>query len=176
MNNSLERITKLINQLNINENEIEILDKVECNEVSEVKEDSEEFLIESGIKKLDFEIITEDLQEEGIISINYTKEEEEKKEQRYLTITDSETGKTIKVPIFSDHINSTALKKLNIASFDPGYMNTSAAKSKITFIDGDKGILEYRGYSIEDLAARSSFEEVSFLLINGVLPTKVLYL
>jgi citrate synthase len=51
------------------------------------------------------------------------------------------------------------LKKLNLSLFDPGYMNTSVAKSKITFIDGDKGILEYRGYNIEDLASRATFEE-----------------
>jgi len=100
------------------------------------------------------------------------KKKVDEKEQRFLTITDSESGKTIKVPVFSDCINATDLKKVNISSFDPGYFNTCVVKSKITFIDGDKGILEYRGYNIEDLASRSSFEEVSFLLVNGVLPTK----
>eukprot|EP01027_Heterolobosea_sp_BB2_P015073 GEZU01021596.1.p1 GENE.GEZU01021596.1~~GEZU01021596.1.p1 ORF type:complete len:464 (+),score=160.99 GEZU01021596.1:435-1826(+) len=57
-------------------------------------------------------------------------------------------------------------------SFDPGFMNTAVCESRITFIDGDKGILRYRGYNIEDLAMNSTFMEVAFLLINGALPTK----
>ena len=55
--------------------------------------------------------------------------------------------------------------------YDPGYMNTINCTSKISYIDGDKGILEYRGYSIEELAEKSSFLEVSFLLIFGELPS-----
>ena len=58
-----------------------------------------------------------------------------------------------------------------IRSYDPGYMNTINCTSKISFIDGDKGILEYRGYPIEQLAEKSNFLEVAFLLIYGELPT-----
>jgi len=61
-------------------------------------------------------------------------------------------------------------------SYDPGYFNTAVCKSKITYIDGDKGILEYRGYPIEQLAQKSTFLEVSFLLIYGYLPKQVLSL
>lgn len=60
-----------------------------------------------------------------------------------------------------------------IRSYDPGYFNTAVCRSKITYIDGDKGILEYRGYPIEQLADKSSFLEVSFLLIYGFLPNQV---
>ena len=56
--------------------------------------------------------------------------------------------------------------------YDPGYMNTICCTSKISYIDGDKGILEYRGYPIEELAEKSNFLEVAFLLIHGELPTK----
>lgn len=61
-------------------------------------------------------------------------------------------------------------------SYDPGYFNTSVCKSKITYIDGEKGILEYRGYPVEQLAEKSSFLEVAFLLIYGFLPNLVCYL
>lgn len=57
-------------------------------------------------------------------------------------------------------------------SYDPGYMNTACARSKICYIDGDKGKLTYRGYPIEQLAEKSTFLEVAFLLINGELPSK----
>lgn len=62
------------------------------------------------------------------------------------------------------------LKQTGMVTYDPGFMNTANAKSAITFIDGDQGILRYRGYAIEDLAKNSSFMEVSYLLINGELP------
>ena len=57
-------------------------------------------------------------------------------------------------------------------TYDPGFMNTATAKSSITYIDGDEGILRYRGYPIEQLAEKSSYLEVAYLLINGELPTK----
>ena len=60
-----------------------------------------------------------------------------------------------------------------LRSYDPGYMNTAFASSSITFIDGEAGTLTYRGYPIEELAERSNFLEVAFLLINGELPTRV---
>ena len=56
---------------------------------------------------------------------------------------------------------------------DPGYKNTGATKSAITYLDGEKGILQYRGYSIEELAEKASFVEVAYLLFYGELPTKI---
>ncbi|MBP7964035.1 MAG: citrate synthase [Caldilineaceae bacterium] len=95
-----------------------------------------------------------------------------------LTITDNRTGKSYDVPIQHDTINAIDLRKIKVNSddfgmmtYDPGYGNTASTKSTITYIDGDKGILEYRGYPIEQLAEQSSFLEVSYLLINGELPT-----
>jgi len=69
-------------------------------------------------------------------------------------------------------IHATDLSKVGLRAYDPGYLNTASATSKITFIDGDKGTLLYRGYPIEELAEKSNFLEVAFLLINGELPTK----
>src|SRR5690349_7892546 len=65
--------------------------------------------------------------------------------------------------------------KTGAITFDPGYGNTGSCKSAITFIDGEKGILRYRGYSIEQLAEKASFLEVAYLLINGSLPSKSEY-
>eukprot|EP00762_Andalucia_godoyi_P006335 ANDGO_05912.mRNA.1 Citrate synthase len=90
-----------------------------------------------------------------------------------LTVTDNRTGKSIECPVFNgEFVRATDLKDLGIMSYDPGFMNTSIAKSKICYIDGDKGILEYRGYNIEDLVDHCTFLEVAFLLIHGDLPTK----
>jgi citrate synthase len=86
-------------------------------------------------------------------------------------------GKSYKLPIVEGTENemgldiSTLLEGAGVITLDPGYKNTGATKSAITFLDGDKGILRYRGYAIEDLAARSTFLEVSYLLIFGELPT-----
>ncbi|MEZ4731831.1 MAG: citrate synthase [Caldilineaceae bacterium] len=94
-----------------------------------------------------------------------------------LTITDNRTGKTYEVPIEYDTINAMALRQIKVNPddfgmmvYDPGYGNTAACKSSITYIDGDKGILEYRGYPIEQLAEQSNFLEVAYLLIYGELP------
>ncbi len=96
-----------------------------------------------------------------------------------LTITDNRTGKSYEVPITHGTIHATDLRKIKtsdddfgIMSYDPAYMNTAECKSTITFIDGDKGILEYRGYPIEQLAEQSSYLEVAYLLLYGELPTK----
>ena len=62
------------------------------------------------------------------------------------------------------------LKTTGAVTYDPGFMNTANAKSAITYIDGDEGILRYRGYAIEDLAENSTFMDVAYLLINGELP------
>ncbi len=96
-----------------------------------------------------------------------------------LSITDNRTGKHYDVPIENETIRATDLRKIKVAdgdfglmTYDPAFMNTASCKSTITFIDGDKGILEYRGYPIEDLATKSSYLEVAYLLLNGVLPTE----
>ena len=96
-----------------------------------------------------------------------------------LTITDNRTGKTYEVPISEETIRATDLRKIKVAdddfglmTYDPAFMNTAACRSAITYIDGDKGILEYRGYPIEQLAEKSSYLETSWLLLKGELPTK----
>ena len=94
-----------------------------------------------------------------------------------LTITDNRTGKSYEVPIENDTIPAVSLRQIKVneddfgmMTYDPGYENTASCKSTITYIDGDKGILRYRGYPIEQLAEKSSFLEVSYLLIYGELP------
>lgn len=96
-----------------------------------------------------------------------------------LTITDNRTGKTYEVPIEHDTIRAMDLRQIKVndddfgmMTYDPGYTNTASCKSSITYIDGDKGILEYRGYPIEQLAEKSSFIEVAYLLLNGELPNQ----
>ncbi|MBP7677391.1 MAG: citrate synthase [Thermoanaerobaculia bacterium] len=96
-----------------------------------------------------------------------------------LTIRDNRTGKEYVVPIENETIKAMDLRKIKVnpedfglMTYDPAFLNTASCKSKITFIDGDKGILEYRGYPIEQLAEKSSFLEVAWLLWNGELPTK----
>ncbi|KAI9296527.1 citrate synthase [Neoconidiobolus thromboides FSU 785] len=99
-----------------------------------------------------------------------------------LTVLDNRTNKIYNIPIDNDTINASDFKKIKdkenesgIMIYDPAFMNTSVARSTITFIDGDKGILHYRGYPIEELAEKSNFLEVSYLLIYGDLPTKTQY-
>jgi citrate synthase len=94
-----------------------------------------------------------------------------------LTITDNRTGKTYDVPITDDTIKALDLRKIKVTddefgmmTYDPAFMNTASCRSAITFIDGDKGILEYRGYPIEQLAEKSTYLEVAYLLIHGELP------
>ena len=96
-----------------------------------------------------------------------------------LSVTDNRTGKTYELPIENDTIKATDLRQIRVKdedfgmmSYDPAFGNTASCKSKVTFIDGEKGILRYRGYPIEDLAKKSSFLEVGYLLIHGELPNK----
>ncbi len=96
-----------------------------------------------------------------------------------LSITDNRTGQTYEVPVALGTIKAMDLRQLKVdaedfglMTYDPAFMNTAACKSAITYIDGDKGILRYRGYPIEQLAERSSFLEVAYLLSAGELPTK----
>jgi citrate synthase len=96
-----------------------------------------------------------------------------------LSVTDNRTGRTYQIPIEDNTIRATELRKIKVddedfglMTYDPAYMATAACRSAITFIDGDRGILEYRGYPIEQLAERSNYLEVAFLLIHGHLPTQ----
>lgn len=95
-----------------------------------------------------------------------------------LTITDNRTGQQYEVAIENGTIKALDLRKIKQAdddfglmTYDPAFMNTASTKSRITFIDGDKGILEYRGYPIDELAEKSSYLEVAYLLLHGELPT-----
>ena len=95
-----------------------------------------------------------------------------------LTVTDNRTGETYEIPIQDGTILATELRKMKtgaddfgILSYDPGFMNTAMCRSAVTYIDGDRGILQYRGYPIEQLAERSTFLEVAYLLLNGELPS-----
>jgi citrate synthase len=95
-----------------------------------------------------------------------------------LTIIDNRTGKQYEIPIRNGAIKATDLFQIKVngddglVSYDPGFMNTASCQSKITYIDGDKGILRYRGYPIEQLAEHSSYLETAYLILNGELPTK----
>jgi citrate synthase len=95
-----------------------------------------------------------------------------------LTITDNRTGKQYELPIEHGAIKALDLRKIKVdqedfglMTYDPAYQNTAACKSRITYIDGDKGILLYRGYPIEQLAEKSTFLETAYLILFGELPT-----
>jgi citrate synthase len=96
-----------------------------------------------------------------------------------LTITDNRTGKQYQVPIANGTVKAMDLRQIKVdnddfglMTYDPAFMNTASCKSRITYIDGDKGILEYRGYPIEQLAEKSTYLEVAYLLLHGELPTE----
>ncbi|HLI15184.1 MAG TPA: citrate synthase [Acidimicrobiales bacterium] len=94
-----------------------------------------------------------------------------------ITITDNRTGQSIEVPIVDGGVSAAEFSKLlpGIWFYDPGFSATAECESAITFIDGDAGILRYRGYPIEQLAERSTYLEVAYLLLNGDLPTREQY-
>jgi citrate synthase len=96
-----------------------------------------------------------------------------------VTMTDNRTGQSYELPITDGTIRGTELRNIKthdddfgLMTYDPAYMATASCRSAITYIDGDKGILEYRGYPIEQLAEKSSYLEVAYLLIHGALPTE----
>src|SRR3984885_13022918 len=95
-----------------------------------------------------------------------------------VTLTDDSTGKSYKLNVFSGSTGPDVIDIRKLYSdtgyftFDPGFTSTGSCESQITFIDGDKGILLHRGYAIEDLAVKSDFMEVSYLLQHGELPNK----
>ena len=90
-----------------------------------------------------------------------------------ITIIDDRTGKKVTVPVTNGVFNSSALRELdpNLFMYDPAFLSTAACASSITYLDGDAGILRYRGYPIEQLAEHSTFLEVAYLLLHGDLPT-----
>jgi len=95
-----------------------------------------------------------------------------------VTITDNRTGKSYEIPITHDSIRASDLRQIKVnptdfamMSYDPAFNNTAACISRITYIDGDAGILRYRGYPIEELAEKSNYIETAYLLLRGELPT-----
>jgi citrate synthase len=95
-----------------------------------------------------------------------------------LTITDNRTGKRYEIPVENGTIRAMDLRKIKVSeddfglmTYDPAYTNTASCISRITYIDGDVGILRYRGYPIEQLAVHSTYLEVAYLIVHGELPT-----
>ncbi|MBA3529173.1 MAG: citrate (Si)-synthase, partial [Propionibacteriaceae bacterium] len=94
-----------------------------------------------------------------------------------LSIRDNRTGRDFEIAITDGTIRAADLRQIavdgepGLATYDPGFVNTASCRSSITYIDGDAGILEYRGYPIEQLAESSTYLEVAYLLLNGELPT-----
>jgi citrate synthase len=96
-----------------------------------------------------------------------------------LTVTDNRTGQSYELEITDGTVRAMDFRQMKVSdddfglmTYDPAYTNTASCRSSVTYIDGDKGILEYRGYPIEQLAEKSSYLEVAYLLINGELPTQ----
>jgi len=96
-----------------------------------------------------------------------------------LSITDNRTGKSYEIPVENGTIKAFDLRQIKVdggdfglMTYDPAFTNTASCKSRITYIDGDKGILNYRGYPIEELAERSNYLEVAYLIVHGELPTR----
>jgi citrate synthase len=96
-----------------------------------------------------------------------------------LTITDNRTGQSYEVPIENGTIKAIDLRKIKtdekdfgLMTYDPAYTNTASCKSRVTYIDGDAGILNYRGYPIEQLAEQSTFLDTAYLILNGELPSQ----
>jgi len=90
-----------------------------------------------------------------------------------ITVTNNQTGETREIPILNGGVAASEFSKLvpGVWFYDPGFMATASAESAITYLDGDAGILRYRGYPIEQLAEKSTYVEVAYLLVNGELPT-----
>src|SRR3989344_3132401 len=95
-----------------------------------------------------------------------------------LTITDNRTGKSYEVPVTNDTIKAIDLRQIKVnpddfgmMAYDPAFTNTASCRSAVTFIDGDKGFLRYRGFPIEQLAGQSSFLGAASLVVHGELPT-----
>src|SRR5262249_16754386 len=96
-----------------------------------------------------------------------------------LSVTDNRTGQRYEIPIDDGAIRATDLRRIKagpddggLVSYDPAFMNTASCRSTVTYIDGDRGILRYRGYPIEQLAERATYLETAYLLIHGRLPSR----
>src|ERR1700712_4454572 len=96
-----------------------------------------------------------------------------------LSVTDNRTGETYEIEITDGTVRAMDFRQMNeseddfgLMTYDPAFTNTASTRSAITYIDGDAGILEYRGYPIEQLAEKSSYLEVAYLLVNGELPSQ----
>ena len=96
-----------------------------------------------------------------------------------LTISDNRTGKTWDLPVQDGCIRAADLRQIKVQpdefglmSYDPAFLNTASCRSAVTYLDGERGILRYRGYAIEDLAENCSFLETAYLLIYGKLPSE----
>src|SRR5215216_7591510 len=96
-----------------------------------------------------------------------------------LSVTDNRTGAAYEIEISDGTVKAMDFRQIKVSegdfglmTYDPAYTNTASCRSAITYIDGDAGVLEHRGYSIEQLCEHSSYLEVAYLLINGKLPTK----
>src|SRR5262244_313255 len=96
-----------------------------------------------------------------------------------LSITDNRTGRTYELPIEHGTIKAIDLRQIKagpddfgLMTYDPAFTNTAACRSRITFIDGDHGILDYRGYPIEELAEHATYLEVAYLILTGELPSR----
>jgi citrate synthase len=96
-----------------------------------------------------------------------------------LTVTDNRTGKTYELPVTDGTVRAMDLRQIKVneddfglMAYDPAYTNTASCRSAITYIDGERGILQHRGYSIEQLCEKSTYLEVAYLLIHGALPTQ----
>jgi citrate synthase len=120
----------------------------------------------------------------GTVEATKTDEQTEKTEGRRdaLSITDRRTGKVYEVPIANGAIRALDLRQIKtgpddfgLMAYDPAFLNTASCTSRITFIDGDKGILRYRGYPIEVLAEKCTYLEVAYLLLYGELPSRKQY-
>jgi citrate synthase len=99
--------------------------------------------------------------------------------QDTLTVTDNRTGETYEVPVTDGTVKAMDFRQMKVAeddfglmTYDPAYTNTASCRSEITYIDGDAGVLQHRGYSIEDLCERATYLEVAYLLVCGELPTR----
>src|ERR671916_856321 len=99
--------------------------------------------------------------------------------QDTLTVTDNRTGETYEVPITDGTVKAMDFRQMKVneddfglMTYDPAFTNTANCRSEITYIDGDEGILEHRGYNIEQLCEESTYLEVAYLLIHGELPTR----
>ncbi len=112
-------------------------------------------------------------------AIQATAEEASRMGKQTLTIIDNRTGKQYEIPIAHDAIRAMDLRQIKLnehdfgmVSYDPAFTNTASCISRITYIDGDAGILRYRGYPIEELAEKSNYLETAYLILRGELPTK----